>query len=142
MLFERLLEHGFRNATLTTPPGVCDPVTFKVTGGLMSGLRSTSAVGSGWNSVLGETARDMADHLRVLTRRMDTWQIVRGDDTQVVSDHYLDVLAVKLGYDALGAEANESKFTLHSDSFFHVKENAQVMTYKRLQLINCLHLNG
>ncbi|KAL3242510.1 hypothetical protein MRX96_021077 [Rhipicephalus microplus] len=30
-----------------------------------------------------------------------------------------------------------------SDSFFHVKEIAQVMTYKRFQLItNCLHLNN
>nr|WAK77737.1 MAG: RNA-dependent RNA polymerase [Totiviridae sp.] len=111
-LFERLLEHGFRHATLTTPPGICEPRTFPVTGGLMSGLRSTSAVGSGWNSVLGESARDMADRFRTYTRSVDTWQIVRGDDTQVVSDYYLDVLAVKLGYDALGAEANESKFTL------------------------------
>lgn len=112
VLFEQLLEHGFRHATLTTPPGICEPHTFPVTGGLMSGLRSTSAVGSGWNSVLGETARDMAGRFRTYARPIDTWQIVRGDDTQVVSDHYLDVLAVKLGYDALGAEANESKFTL------------------------------
>ncbi|KAL1472335.1 hypothetical protein MTO96_039411 [Rhipicephalus appendiculatus] len=112
ILFEKLLEHGFRHATLSTPPGICAPVTFPVTGGLMYGLRSTSAVGSGWNSVLGETSRDMADQFRTLSRNMDTWQIVRGDDTQVVSDHYLDVLAVKLGYDALGVEANESEFTL------------------------------
>nr|WAK77278.1 MAG: RNA-dependent RNA polymerase [Totiviridae sp.] len=111
-LFESLLEKGFRTATLTTPPGICTPTTFPVTGGLMSGLRSTSAVGSGWNSVLGESARDMAGRFRAHTRAVETWQIVRGDDTQVVSDHYLDVLAVKLGYDALGAEANESKFTL------------------------------
>ncbi|KAL1481243.1 hypothetical protein MTO96_034575 [Rhipicephalus appendiculatus] len=76
----------------------------------MSRLRSTSAVGSGGNSVLGETARDMADRFRAFTRKMDTWQIVQGDDTQVVSHHYLDVLAVKLGYDALGAEANENVY--------------------------------
>ncbi|KAL1445993.1 hypothetical protein MTO96_044722 [Rhipicephalus appendiculatus] len=54
----------------------------------------------------------MAHRFRAFTRKMDTWQIVRGDNTHVVSDHYLDVLAVKLGYDALGAEANESKFTV------------------------------
>nr|WAK77561.1 MAG: RNA-dependent RNA polymerase [Totiviridae sp.] len=111
-LFEDLLEHGFRCATLATPPGICEPHVFPVTGGLMSGLRSTSAVGSGWNSVLGETARDLAGTFRKFDRPIHTWQIVRGDDTQVVSDHYLDVLAVKIGYDALGAEANESKFTL------------------------------
>lgn len=111
-LIEHLLEISFSNATLTTPPGVCEPRTFKVTGGLMSGLRSTSAVGSGWNSVLGEMSRSIASDLRGLDRDIQTWQIVRGDDTQVVSRYYLDVLAVKIGYDALGAEANESKFTL------------------------------
>nr|WAK77387.1 MAG: RNA-dependent RNA polymerase [Totiviridae sp.] len=111
-LFEQLLERGFRRATLATPPGICEPHVFPVTGGLMSGLRSTSAVGSGWNSVLGETARDLAGVFRRCDRPIETWQIVRGDDTQVVSDYYLDVLAVKIGYDALGAEANESKFTL------------------------------
>ncbi|KAL1444218.1 hypothetical protein MTO96_045614 [Rhipicephalus appendiculatus] len=62
VLFENLLEHGFRHAKLSTPPGICDPVIFPVTGGLMSGLRSTSAVGSGWNSVLGETAKRHGPH--------------------------------------------------------------------------------
>ncbi|KAH6935975.1 hypothetical protein HPB50_011963 [Hyalomma asiaticum] len=110
---EHLLEISFNDATLTTPPpGICAPHTFKVTGGLMSGLHSTSAVGSGWNSVLGETSRAITDCLRGSDRKIETWQIVRGDDTQVVSESFLDVLAIKIGYDALGAEANESKFTL------------------------------
>lgn len=112
LLFERLLERGFRRATITSPPGLGAPQTFRVLGGLMSGLRSTSAVGSGWNAVLGETARDLANKFRAPGRELATWQIVRGDDTQVISSSYLDVLAVKLGYDVLGAEANESKFTL------------------------------
>lgn len=109
---EHLLEISFGQATLTTPPGICEPHTFRVTGGLMSGLRSTSAVGSGWNSVLGETSRAIADRLRGTGPKVTTWQIVRGDDTQVVSERFLDVLSIKIGYDALGAEANESKFTL------------------------------
>nr|WAK77427.1 MAG: RNA-dependent RNA polymerase [Totiviridae sp.] len=131
VLFENLLEQGFRTATLTTPPGICQPTTFPVTGGLMSGLRSTSAVGSGWNSVLGESARDMADRFRTYTRPVDTWQIVRGDDTQVVSDYYLDVLAVKVGYDALGAEANESKFTLRRGrtEFLRVETSDRARAY-------------
>ncbi|KAL1427016.1 hypothetical protein MTO96_017764 [Rhipicephalus appendiculatus] len=73
-LFERLLEHGFRHATLTTPPGICDPVTFPVTGGPVCGQHLPW--GSGWNSVLGETAHDLADRFRTFTRRMDTWKIV------------------------------------------------------------------
>lgn len=37
---------------------------------------------------------------------------MRGDDTQVVDASYHNVLRIKLGYDALAAKANESKFTL------------------------------
>lgn len=38
----------------------------------------------------------------------DVWQLVRGDDTQVVGRSYHDVLGIKLGCDALGTVANES----------------------------------
>nr|WAK77286.1 MAG: RNA-dependent RNA polymerase [Totiviridae sp.] len=103
---------GFRAATLTSPPGLGPQATFKVTGGLMSGLRSTSCVGSGWNSLFGEFARKMAEVVRGSREPCDVWQVVRGDDTQVVGQSYHDVLVIKVGYDALGAKANESKFTL------------------------------
>lgn len=43
----------------------------------MSGLRLTSVVGSGWNTVPGETARDVANRFRELNRKLDTWQILR-----------------------------------------------------------------
>nr|UYL95644.1 MAG: RNA-dependent RNA polymerase [Kashgar Totiv tick virus 1] len=139
-LIEHLLELSFDAATLTTPPGICEPTTFRVTGGLMSGLRSTSAVGSGWNSVLGEMSRDIAAQFRGPGGRLLTWQIVRGDDTQVVSEKYLDVLAVKIGYDALGAEANESKFTLRQGrtEFLRVETGAVSRCYpcRTVPLIN------
>nr|WAK77658.1 MAG: RNA-dependent RNA polymerase [Totiviridae sp.] len=130
-LFEHLLVRGFEHATVTSPPGLGDQRTFRVKGGLMSGLRSTSAVGSGWNSVLGETSRDLANKFRGPGRGLNTWQIVRGDDTQVVSDSYLDVLAVKLGYDLLGAEANESKFTLRPGrtEFLRVETSDRARAY-------------
>lgn len=38
---------------------------------------------------------------------------IRGDDTKVVTPHYLDALGVKRLYDVLGAIANESKFGLY-----------------------------
>lgn len=139
-LFESLLEKGFSSATLSTPPGVCEPQTFPVMGGLMSGLRSTSAVGSGWNAVLGECAREMVGRFRPFTRPVDTWQLVRGDDTQVVSPHYLDVLGVKIGYDAMGAEANESKFTLRRGrtEFLRVETGHFSMCYpcRTIPLVN------
>lgn len=138
--FEDLLERGFAAATLTTPPGVCEPQTFRVTGGLMSGLRSTSSVGSGWNAVLGECAREMVSRFRSFSRPVETWQQVRGDDTQVVSPFYLDVLGVKIGYDALGAEANESKFTLRRGrtEFLRVETGRFSMCYpcRTVPLIN------
>nr|WAK77465.1 MAG: RNA-dependent RNA polymerase [Totiviridae sp.] len=103
---------GFSNATLTSPPGLGDQLTFKVTGGLMSGLRSTSCVGSGWNAIFGQFATRLIYDVRGGQAAPHVWQLVRGDDTQVVGRSYHDVLGVKLGYDALGAIANESKFTL------------------------------
>ncbi|KAL1470654.1 hypothetical protein MTO96_024120 [Rhipicephalus appendiculatus] len=78
----------------------------------MSSLRSTSAVGSGWNALLGECTREIIARFRPTTRPLDTWQQVRAHDMQVVSPYYLDVSRVKLGYDALSAEVNESKWTL------------------------------
>ncbi|KAL1444729.1 hypothetical protein MTO96_029611 [Rhipicephalus appendiculatus] len=52
-LFDALQEKRFRNTTLSTTPTVCEPHTFHIKGGLMSGLRSTSTIESGWNAVLG-----------------------------------------------------------------------------------------
>lgn len=39
-------------------------------------------------------------------------QLVQGNNTQVIGTSYLDVLAVKVGCDAMGAVANETQFTL------------------------------
>lgn len=108
----RNLLAGFGHATLTSPPGLGAQQTFQVTGGLMSGLRSTSCVGSGWNTIFGQFAKQLIFDVRGGRSVPKIWQLVRGDDTQVVGASYHDVLGVKLGYDALGAIANESKFTL------------------------------
>nr|AUX13136.1 polymerase [Lonestar tick totivirus] len=103
---------GFAHATLRSPPGIGEQQTFKVTGGLMSGLRSTSSVGSGWNLALGKTGERLVNAFRRPDSTVKTELYVRGDDTQVLSQNYHDVLGIKIAYDALGAEANESKFTL------------------------------
>nr|WAK77608.1 MAG: RNA-dependent RNA polymerase [Totiviridae sp.] len=103
---------GYSNATLTSPPGLGKQQTFRVSGGLMSGLRSTSCVGSGWNAIFGEFAKRMIGEMRDPDDPASVWQLVRGDDTQVTGVSYHDVLGIKIGYDAMGAVANESKFTL------------------------------
>lgn len=74
----------------------------------MSGLRSTSCVGSGWNAIFGQFASKLIYDVRGGQAPPKIWQLVRGDDTQVVGASYHDVLAIKLGHDALGAVANES----------------------------------
>lgn len=59
---------GFQQATLTSPPGLGAQHTFRVTGGLMPGLRSTSCVGSGWNAIFGQ----FSTKLRLRTRCSST----------------------------------------------------------------------
>lgn len=113
--FEQLTANvleGFQNATLTSPPGLGAQHTFRLTGGLMSGLRSISCVGSGWNATFGQFATKLIYDVRAGHAPPRVWQLIRGDDTQVVGQSYHDVLGIKLGYDALRAVANESKLTL------------------------------
>ncbi|KAH7933712.1 hypothetical protein HPB49_015983 [Dermacentor silvarum] len=89
ILFEYLFEHEFHNTTVTSPTRLGEQRSFRV-----------------------KTARNLANKFSGHGRLLDTWQIVRGDDTQVVPDSYVDVLGVKVGHDVLGAEVNEIKFTL------------------------------
>ncbi|KAH9384951.1 hypothetical protein HPB48_026982 [Haemaphysalis longicornis] len=88
---------GFQQATLTSPPSFGAQHTFQVTGGLMSGLRSTSCVGSGWNAIFGQFSTKLIYDVRAGQVQPKVWQLVCGDDTQVVGASYHDVLAIKLG---------------------------------------------
>lgn len=56
--------------------------------------------------MLGEMACDLANAFRQPNKRLDTWQKVWGDNVEVVLGNYHNVLAVKLGYDFIGAKAN------------------------------------
>lgn len=61
---------------------------------------------------------------------------MRGDDTQVISNSYLNILAVKLGYDVFGAEVNESKFTLRPGrtEFLHVETSDRAYPCRTIPL--------
>lgn len=108
-----LIQAGHQTATLHAPPGLGSEDVFAVTGGLISGLRTTSSVGSGWNSVLGSMAFDLLAHFVGADVQVRSTLEITGDDTKVVTPHYLDALGIKLLYDALRAIANESKFGLY-----------------------------
>lgn len=97
----------------------------------MSGLRSTSCVGSGWNAIFGEFARKMIDEMRSPDNPPSVWQLVCGDDTQVTGPSYHDVLAIKISYDAMVAVANESKFTLRQGrtEFLRIETEDQLRGY-------------
>lgn len=91
----------------------------------MYGLLSTSCVGSGWNAIFGQFTEKLI--FDICTNKESSppckfWQLVTGDNTLAVGPSYHDVLGKKLGYDALGAIANESKFTLRRrcTEFLHI----------------------
>lgn len=112
-LLHTLIQNGHDVATLHPPASMDSEAVFAVTGGLMSGLRTTSSVGSGWNGVLGTMAFDLLHLLTGLDVRSQSTLEIRGDDTKVVTSDYMDALAIKLLYDGLGAVANEAKFGLY-----------------------------
>ncbi|KAL3225669.1 hypothetical protein MRX96_025704 [Rhipicephalus microplus] len=67
---------------------------------------------------------------------MSTWRLVREDDTQVVSTHYLDVLGIKIGYDALGADANKTAAVREENDAFTVSticDFIEPMQYERVE---------
>lgn len=101
---------GFRRATLKTPPESGSGKVFQVPGGLMFGLRATSAVGSGWYGGLGGMALDLCRHISSSPTDYKLIFDIRGDDTKLVAPTFHAVLGAKTGYDLLGAEANELKF--------------------------------
>lgn len=112
-LLHQLIQLGHSRATLLEPAGLGNDDVFAVTGGLMSGLRKTSSVGSDWNGNLGSMASDILSQLTCSHVRGSSTLEIRGDDTKVVTPNYLDALGIKILYDALGAVANEAKFRLY-----------------------------
>jgi hypothetical protein len=84
---------------------------FKVTGGLMSGLRWTSVLGNAWNIVLSTWVRDTLKSMGVDVSNYDVW--VRGDDSEICVDRYCNALLARLGYQALGAIGADGKFGIH-----------------------------
>jgi hypothetical protein len=103
---------GFRNATLETrlPEG---SVVNDVTGGLMSGLRWTSVVGNGWNSVVTGLGMKLLTAWGIPTERIE--RFIRGDDSAIFVPNWATGAAMNLAYDAIGAKAGAGKFSLQDN---------------------------
>nr|UHS72487.1 MAG: putative RNA-dependent RNA polymerase [Totiviridae sp.] len=96
--------------------GVCDITgttdgetkTYKVTGGLPSGVRVTSLVGNVWNGVLTSIAREVAKEILGYDPTLDV--SLRGDDSLILCHTPLECYAVRLGYQAVNAIGHSAKF--------------------------------
>jgi len=93
---------------------------FRVTGGLMSGLRFTSLIGNAWNSVVTLLAVKVAGKLGVPTREVE--RFIRGDDSAIYTPNWGVAAGIKVGYDTVGVLAGEGKFSLqlHGMEFLRV----------------------
>lgn len=100
--------NSFDHSTLS----VVDPQggrhTFRVTGGVMSGLRLTTVLGNGWNTIMTNWVKRVLDSL--LVKLPGLGRYIRGDDSAIRNDQYAESLLFRLGYEALGAKGSDGKF--------------------------------
>jgi hypothetical protein len=111
---------GFLHSTLEVRTAGSEGEKFKVTGGLMSGLRWTSVVGNAWNSVMTGLAMKLLTAWGIETR--DIERFIRGDDSAIFVPNWATGAAMNLAYDAVGAKAGAGKFSLqnHQMEFLRV----------------------
>jgi len=99
--------NSFDDASLTIKlNGVSS--SFKITGGLNSGLRFTSLLGNLWNTVI--THMVAVSLKKLIGKDLILERFIRGDDSAIFTKNYLDALLVRLGYQALSIKANDERF--------------------------------
>lgn len=111
--FEDIAENilsGFQHSTLSIISEGKEHV-YKVKGGLMSGLRWTTIVGNGWNTVMTTWVYNVLKELGQTTDDIHRW--IRGDDSAITTESYAKALLFRLGYEAVGAEGSDGKFGIH-----------------------------
>jgi hypothetical protein len=85
---------------------------YTVTGGLMSGLRITTAVGNAWNTVMTGLVLKVLKDIGINTE--DVERYIRGDDSAIFTNTAAKGMLVKVGYDIVGAKGGEGKFSLQA----------------------------
>lgn len=99
---------GFDNARLDVRGE--NEASFRVTGGLMSGLRWTSVVGNGWNTVITGLVTSLLAVWGIDTDKIERY--IRGDDSAIYVDNWATGVLMNEGYKMVGAKAGEGKFAL------------------------------
>jgi len=100
---------GVRSVAQDTKPSKGNNV-LDVTGGLMSGLRWTSVIGNGWNSIITGLAMKLLTAWGIPTDQIV--RFIRGDDSAIFVPNWATGAAMNLAYDAIGAKAGAGKFSL------------------------------
>lgn len=106
----RIVSNSIRSAVLHDPPGFGEK-SYKVTNGLLSGMRTTSIVGNGFNLCAYKWAQSVLNGI-FGDMNWNTNVEIRGDDLRLTSDNQFLLIMTYYVYKALGFKANPSKFGL------------------------------
>jgi len=101
------VERGFEEATLSCVDEDGHEHIFPVTGGVESGLRSTSMEGQGYNTQMSGINTQICQSLGLPGPRL---QHLRGDDSSSLFGLWAEAVVYKLVYDATQAKSSEGKF--------------------------------
>lgn len=110
---------GYLSATLEVRTGA-DRKVFKVTGGVMSGLRWTTVLGNGWNTCmtwLAQTAlKDMGMSIDGIER------YIRGDDSAIFTKSWQQATLMNESYGMIGVQGGAGKYSVrkHAMEFLRV----------------------
>lgn len=82
--------------------------TFKVTGGVQSGVRLTSLLGNFWNQTMTQlVSKILGTPSQVIAK------YIRGDDSSIITKTYEMALLFRLGYAAYNAQGADAKYGIH-----------------------------
>lgn len=93
---------------------------YKVKNGLMSGIRLTSTIGNGWNTVMTEAARRRLANAGLETQTIE--KFIRGDDSAIFTDRAALARLFELAYTQLGVKGGVGKFSVrkHEMEFLRI----------------------
>lgn len=99
---------GFQNSILLSPDH-----TYKVTDGLMSGLRWTSLFGNAWNVIMTNM---IVQILAQVTGLVPSHIDIRGDDTSIVAPNYHYLVMFRRLYEHIGCKGGIGKFSIRYEN--------------------------
>jgi hypothetical protein len=105
---------GFDNAVLIAKEPTGKAAQWRVMGGLMSGLRWTTAVGNAWNSVMTYMALQLMRNIGADVSGIERY--IRGDDSAIYTENWAQAALMERCYKAVGARGGEGKFSIRNKS--------------------------